>query len=135
MLIWMQNPAAFGRLCVETAQVGLKERVISPAAFGRLCVETQIPYGIDGDAVQPPSGGCVLKLLLVMEMASLTGQPPSGGCVLKPNLYEYPLDSQNQPPSGGCVLKLARKGRLLRKLTSQPPSGGCVLKLSTHGGG
>ena len=34
-----------------------------PAAFGRLCVETMVRVFDAGDANQPPSGGCVLKLL------------------------------------------------------------------------
>ena len=33
---------------------------------------------------QPPSGGCVLKLALVMVSGLYNFQPPSGGCVLKP---------------------------------------------------
>ena len=54
---------------------------------------------------QPPSGGCVLKLINVKKKFYGTNQPPSGGCVLKlirpyrPYLFFY------QPPSGGCVLK------------------------------
>ena len=32
---------------------------------------------------QPPSGGCVLKRLLVAVTVWLCSQPPSGGCVLK----------------------------------------------------
>ena len=34
------QPAAFGRLCVETFWVRLHFRLAAPAAFGRLCVET-----------------------------------------------------------------------------------------------
>ena len=36
-------PAAFRRLCVETADVGLFLRNFAPAAFRRLCVETTTP--------------------------------------------------------------------------------------------
>ena len=32
---------------------------------------------------QPPSGGCVLKLLFLLAVIALKIQPPSGGCVLK----------------------------------------------------
>ena len=35
------------------------------------------------DQFQPPSGGCVLKLIWAVRMAMVTNQPPSGGCVLK----------------------------------------------------
>ena len=33
---------------------------------------------------QPPSGGCVLKLIVWHLLSSFKMQPPSGGCVLKP---------------------------------------------------
>ena len=36
------EPAAFGRLCVETMQKEGKEELPGPAAFGRLCVETPV---------------------------------------------------------------------------------------------
>ena len=35
-----QAPAAFGRLCVETIYVINPLKIKEPAAFGRLCVET-----------------------------------------------------------------------------------------------
>ena len=35
-----QEPAAFGRLCVETPSAPALLVTPSPAAFGRLCVET-----------------------------------------------------------------------------------------------
>ena len=57
-------PAAFRRLCVETGLFGFKSGRGTPAAFRRLCVETDIPSGRNRErSVQPPSGGCVLKLL------------------------------------------------------------------------
>ena len=34
------NPAAFGRLCVETVGIVNSGMPCVPAAFGRLCVET-----------------------------------------------------------------------------------------------
>ena len=36
------DPAAFGRLCVETRRQKIKSVGTQPAAFGRLCVETLI---------------------------------------------------------------------------------------------
>ena len=99
-----------------------------PAAFRRLCVETAIKgFYLKSVETQPPSGGCVLKprsslirsireapaafrRLCVETCRRVSGgradsQPPSGGCVLKPfgtaSATEYPT----QPPSGGCVLK------------------------------
>ena len=58
-------------------------------------------------------------------MAAL--QPPSGGCVLKPDNIRISPPRVAQPPSGGCVLKLGAAARQTGSLT-QPPSGGCVLK-------
>ena len=79
-----KNPAAFGRLCVETHTVTFLLRVLNPAAFGRLCVETAIEKA---------------------KQDRESAQPPSGGCVLKQNSSDYPPSYPIQPPSGGCVLK------------------------------
>ena len=56
-------PAAFRRLCVETFCSFIAIVKSQPAAFRRLCVETKMRSSCIGRwAVQPPSGGCVLKL-------------------------------------------------------------------------
>ena len=55
--------------------------------------------------LQPPSGGCVLKLDNVKKEAELKDQPPSGGCVLKQFKARAVSVNLLQPPSGGCVLK------------------------------
>ena len=39
------EPAAFGRLCVETIDANPTPFVEGPAAFGRLCVETKLLSG------------------------------------------------------------------------------------------
>ena len=60
------SPAAFGRLCVETMHAMGRGPSKHPAAFGRLCVETEFTVHSYSDYyVQPPSGGCVLKLSLL----------------------------------------------------------------------
>ena len=56
-------PAAFRRLCVETLDLVSNGIAIDPAAFRRLCVETLEWIGQVRQLYQPPSGGCVLKLL------------------------------------------------------------------------
>ena len=78
-----QEPAAFGRLCVETVKIAKLNKQknqppsggcvlkpydyfcniarLLPAAFGRLCVETAFIVSIRLFQLQPPSGGCVLK--------------------------------------------------------------------------
>ena len=55
---------------------------------------------------QPPSGGCVLKLILFSLHQAVFPQPPSGGCVLKQTIQPKQAFLTDQPPSGGCVLKL-----------------------------
>ena len=55
-------PAAFGRLCVETSVNSCALNLRLPAAFGRLCVETSALNRLLMLFIQPPSGGCVLKL-------------------------------------------------------------------------
>ena len=35
--------------------------ILQPAAFGRLCVETDEMFEQLKENIQPPSGGCVLK--------------------------------------------------------------------------
>ena len=55
------QPAAFGRLCVETAPPSVPALPPVPAAFGRLCVETPPTSKKALSLAQPPSGGCVLK--------------------------------------------------------------------------
>ena len=57
--------AAFARLCVETLYPAGRGGKDFSAAFARLCVETLYPVGKGGKDFQPPSRGCVLKLLLV----------------------------------------------------------------------
>ena len=99
---------------------------------------------------QPPSGGCVLKLILIGIFRPCRTQPPSGGCVLKhiqKKALNYAVrpaafrrlcvetgciskhaDRAYQPPSGGCVLKPLACRPLWVCRRVQPPSGGCVLK-------
>ena len=58
-----ENPAAFRRLCVETYFLITLINPNYPAAFRRLCVETLTNGVCPTSPVQPPSGGCVLKLI------------------------------------------------------------------------
>ena len=97
-----------------------------PAAFRRLCVETRWIDGLDSQAFQPPSGGCVLKHTHLRPVNNSPRQPPSGGCVLKLHIH-LPRNLRSQPPSGGCVLKRIRHTSNSAD-SCQPPSGGCVLK-------
>ena len=60
------SPAAFGRLCVETFMPMLLINFLMPAAFGRLCVETTNSLSASSPTrAQPPSGGCVLKQIVL----------------------------------------------------------------------
>ena len=80
---WYVVPAAFGRLCVETSRLPCTTCWPKPAAFGRLCVETNREMARLVRGTQPPSGGCVLKHVLLLLDVAVVVQPPSGGCVLK----------------------------------------------------
>ena len=58
------HAATFGWLCVETDATVFRRRYFSAATFGWLCVETIAQTsGQLSERRQPPSGGCVLKLL------------------------------------------------------------------------
>ena len=48
---------------LKQERVLIQALIAQAAAFGRLCVETHGNCGVDVDisALQPPSGGCVLK--------------------------------------------------------------------------
>ena len=129
------QPAAFGRLCVETNRPSLSDTsspqppsggcvlkqlestnahlMCFPAAFGRLCVETSSAAADPSTHRQPPSGGCVLKLNYCMIIDMNEYQPPSGGCVLKLNYFNDYTGQKIQPPSGGCVLKLVNQSQCL----------------------
>ena len=80
-------PAAFGRLRVETVITPFATVQIAPAAFGRLRVETTMGMPFGAVMIQPPSGGCVLKLGYATVFLRELIQPPSGGCVLKQTLF------------------------------------------------
>ena len=48
----------------------------------------------------------MLKLFICVSMVMAILQPPSGGCVLKLSIWDAFFWRFCQPPSGGCVLKL-----------------------------
>ena len=68
-----------------------------PAAFGRLCVETSKLNRLIKGRVQPPSGGCVLKPDDSTVDGKVVRQPPSGGCVLKHRVQQK--DGRNLLPA------------------------------------
>ena len=47
----------------------------------------------------------MLKPLVNVEKSFAVLQPPSGGCVLKLRIRHTSNSADSQPPSGGCVLK------------------------------
>ena len=142
-------PAAFRRLCVETTKFCIFWIVQSPAAFRRLCVETITASQGGAATIQPPLGGCVLKLLSAVDFLTteypaafrrlcvetrlfsrkIILSPPAAfrrlcvetKCLRLIQLYHH------QPPLGGCVLK-QQLGVLCDFVVHQPPLGGCVLK-------
>ena len=118
--------AAFRRLCVETRLTGGSVILTLPAAFRRLCVETIRRSATSKKSLQPPSGGCVLKLARKVSPNFLCSAAFRRLCVETKTLKSL-SDGVRQPPSGGCVLKLPRNEQGGMK-AMQPPSGGCVLK-------
>ena len=70
--------------CVLKQKTSQKKKLLKkPAAFRRLCVETASQISEHGCISQPPSGGCVLKPFVGIDGGGAGIQPPSGGCVLK----------------------------------------------------
>ena len=69
--------------------------------------------------MQPPSGGCVLKLLLGIFGLN---QPVAAAfgrlCVETPLKRSEPFVLRVQPPSGGCVLKPYLMARLFEPLVA-----------------
>ena len=102
----------------------------APAAFRRLCVETALWAKLEALDGQPPSGGCVLK-----QQSQHQVRRPLLPAAFRRLCVETSTDTatkgkgNDQPPSGGCVLKLAHLLDVFFK-HFQPPSGGCVLKLN-----
>ena len=80
-----------------------------------------------GIGSQPPSGGCVLKLVLVPHPTLLIWSAAFGRLCVETISAKFKPRLIFQPPSGGCVLKLLTVEVRLVK-SNQPPSGGCVLK-------
>ena len=78
----MPQPPSGGCVLKLPKSINSKRNTI-PAAFGRLCVETAYQCPIRRPSTQPPSGGCVLKHSLIIIYKAFWYQPPSGGCVLK----------------------------------------------------
>ena len=98
-----------------------------PAAFGRLCVETIQGKGGIGKSAQPPSGGCVLKHQFSEEMPTPLGPAAFGRlCVETLQLLMHAYDQIPAAFGRLCVETTLRI--LIWARPSQPPSGGCVLK-------
>ena len=71
-------------------------------------------------AVQPPSGGCVLKPVATTALKAFTAQPPSGGCVLK-RAARVEHHAFGSPAAFGrlCVETVFDDARLKKMLTSR----------------
>ena len=121
-------PAAFRRLCVETFYAITQGASVLPAAFRRLCVETfirliRVMWGIH----QPPSGGCVLKQTLRLQILfRLSPAAFRRLCVETQERQVEPLRASPAAFRRLCVETHASGG--IAPSLSQPPSGGCVLK-------
>ena len=65
---------------------------------------------------QPPSGGCVLKLLSLACCCQSIMQPPSGGCVLKQWVNRAEFNQQNAATFGWLCVETMRFYEILLKL-------------------
>ena len=81
----------------------------------------------DDPMLQPPSGGCVLKLATCSPCRRQRIAAAFGRLCVETQLKTLGVEFGEQPPSGGCVLKPALED-LETAWLSQPPSGDCVLK-------
>ena len=79
----MWKPAAFGRLRVETLMATVLFGDYIPAAFGRLRVETLMATVLFGDYIPAAFGRLRVETRSVSDGWGVPFQPPSGGCVLK----------------------------------------------------
>ena len=60
---------------------------------------------------QPPSGGCVLKLLVILSLSNiLFVQPPSGGCVLKHGIHRVACQNADPAAFGRLCVETATEG-------------------------
>ena len=123
------DPAAFGRLCVETAPFRthvasvqiqppsggcvLKQdatlyylRRAEPAAFGRLCVETA-SADYQWYRCRPAAFGRLCVETRITRYLPVSLLPAAFGrlCVETSYILTFRLPGRVQPPSGGCVLK------------------------------
>ena len=97
-----------GGCVLKRRRIGRRLPPHPPAAFGRLCVETA-SVACGGSAIcQPPSGGCVLKLCVCFGgHPPYRAQPPSGGCVLKQAILTAPLVNLNPAAFGRLCVETA----------------------------
>ena len=86
--------------------------------------ERQICYGS-----QPPSGGCVLKLLVVA-VALLVAVPAAFGRLCVETSAALSAYSRSLPAAFGRLCVETPVPLRPFRIARQPPSGGCVLKLA-----
>ena len=101
--------------------------LVRPAAFGRLCVETADVVGSEFELCQPPSGGCVLKRSLTVDMSGLC-QPAAFGRLCVETVMRRCEFKGVTPAAFGRLCVETRVAAGVRYAFTQPPSGGCVLK-------
>ncbi len=147
---WQQKPAAFRRLCVETAVPRLAPCRRGPAAFRRLCVETRQCSQLRQQRNQPPLGGCVLKHSYIGRGVVLddpaafrrlcveTARLASIVRTAVPAAFRRLCVETDMPSRVTGLVAPAAFRRLCvetntqsqraKRLRNQPPLGGCVLK-------
>ena len=103
-------------------------RSCAPAAFRRLCVETADYNKSPGNAhAQPPSGGCVLKLGYELK-AMPDGTPAAFRRLCVETMPPAGQVSAAAPAAFRRLCVETRRSSATVCGSCQPPSGGCVLK-------
>ena len=149
-----EAPAAFRRLCVETADYNKSPgNAHAPAAFRRLCVETeQRILSLQVQQSQPPLGGCVLKQpvssipelrqdpaafrrLCVETITKCNGKDLQQPAAFRRLCVETCYMPENwlficQPAAFRRLCVETSPDHLFHAQNAQPPLGGCVLKLA-----
>ena len=84
MMARMRWAATFGWLCVETLSAVAKKLEEIAATFGWLCVETTVAHQfLFGANCAATFGWLCVETTALTAYSKMCQQPPSGGCVLK----------------------------------------------------
>ena len=126
----MAQPPSGGCVLKQRFRFCIGSGCLNPAAFGRLRVETTVGYCVCTLPSQPPSGGCVLKQHLSVPSASCC-HPAAFGRLRVETSVLSDIHLSVSPAAFGRLRVETNWQHKKKYSPDQPPSGGCVLKLSS----